>query len=81
MNELTSVELTVTTATLVKAIGLLAIHFPEKFHVEAWRALTAECAQREIGLPARAIMLARQPFDDLPPEVKAALGGEGTNQH
>jgi len=39
MNELASVELTVTTATLLKAIGLLAIHFPEKFHLEAWRAL------------------------------------------
>ncbi len=46
MNELASVELTVTTAALLKAIGLLAIHFPEKFHLEAWRALTAESAQR-----------------------------------
>jgi len=41
MNELASVELTVTTAALLKAIGLLAIHFPEKFHLEAWRALTS----------------------------------------
>jgi hypothetical protein len=36
---LASVELTVTTAALLKAIGLLAIHFPEKFHLEAWQAL------------------------------------------
>ena len=51
------------------------IHFPEKFHLEAWRALTAESAQREIGLPARPIMLAQQRYDDLPPDVKAALRG------
>ena len=75
MDELASVELTVTTAALLKAIGLLAIHFPEKFHLEAWRALTAENAQREIGLPARPIMLARQRYDDLPLDVKAALRG------
>jgi len=75
MNELASVELTVTTAALLKAIGLLAIHFPEKFHLEAWRALTAESAQREIGLPTRPIMLAQQRHDDLSPDVKAALRG------
>jgi len=60
----------------LKAIGLLAIHFPEKFHLEAWQALTAESAQREVGLPAGPIMLARQCFDDLPPDVKAALRGD-----
>ncbi|HWO92967.1 MAG TPA: hypothetical protein VNP53_13480 [Methylomirabilota bacterium] len=75
MNELASVELTVTTAALLKAIGLLAIHFPEKFHLEAWRALTAECAQREVGQSARPIVLARQRYDDLPLDVKAALRG------
>lgn len=75
-DELASVELAVTTAALLKAIGLLAIHFPEKFHLEAWRALTAECAQREVGLSARPIVLARQYFDDLPPDVKAALRGD-----
>ena len=75
MNELASVELTVTTAALLKAIGLLAIHFPEKFHLEAWRALTAECDRREAELPTRPIMLARQCYDDLPLDVKAALRG------
>ncbi|PYN83495.1 MAG: hypothetical protein DMD87_30070 [Candidatus Rokuibacteriota bacterium] len=76
MHELASVELTVTTPALLKAIGLLAIHFPEKFHLEAWQALTAESAQREVGLPAGPIALARQRFDDLPSEVKAALRGK-----
>ncbi len=76
MNELASVELSVTTAALENAIGLLAIHFPEKFHLEAWRALTAECDRREAELPARPIMLARQRFDDLPPNVKAVLRGD-----
>jgi hypothetical protein len=76
MNELASVELTVTTPALSKAIGLLAIHFPEKFHLEAWRALTVECAQREVGLSARPIVLARQCFDSLPSDVKAALCGD-----
>lgn len=73
MNELASVEMTVTTAALVKAIALLAIHFPEKFHLEAWRALTAECDQRQAGHPARPIVLAQQRFDDLPPDMKAAM--------
>jgi len=59
----------------LKAIGLLAIHFPEKFHLEAWRALTAESAQREIGPACQALMLARQRYDDLPRAVKAALRG------
>lgn len=35
MNEQTPVQLTITTAALVKAIELLAVHFPQKFHVEA----------------------------------------------
>ena len=76
MNELAGFELTVTTPVLLKAIGLLAIHFPEKFHLEAWRALTAEIAQREVGLSARPIVLARQYFDNLPSDVKAALCGD-----
>jgi hypothetical protein len=46
-----------------------------ELHLEAWQALTAESAQREVGLPAGRIMLARQPLDDLPPDVKAALRG------
>jgi hypothetical protein len=75
-SELASVELIVTTPALMKAIGLLAIHFPEKFHLEAWHAFTAESAQREAGLPAGPIMLARQCFDDLPAAVKAALSGQ-----
>jgi hypothetical protein len=76
MTELASVELTVTTPALLKALGLLAIHFPEKFHLEAWRALTAEIAQREVGLTARPIVLERQCFDSLPSDVKAALRGD-----
>ncbi len=76
MDEVASVELIVATAALLKAIGLLAIHFPEKFHLEAWQALTAESAQRQVGLPAEPIMFARQCFDDLPPDVKAALRGD-----
>jgi hypothetical protein len=73
LNELASLELTVTTAALEKAIALLAIHFPEKFHLEAWHALTVESDQRQVGHPARPIVLARQCFDDLPPDVKAAM--------
>jgi hypothetical protein len=73
MNELASVELTITTAALLKAIALLAIHFPEKFHLEAWHALTVECNQRQAGHPARPIVLARQRFDELPPDVKVAM--------
>ncbi len=76
MDEVASVELLVTTAALLKAIGLLAIHFPEKFHLEAWQALTAESAQREVGLPAEPIMFPRHCFDDLLPDVKAALRGD-----
>jgi hypothetical protein len=73
MNELASVELTVTTAALEKAIALLAIHFPEQFHLEAWRALTAECDQRQAGHPAGPIVLTGQRFNDLPTDVKAAM--------
>jgi len=76
MNEPTSVELTVTTAALEQAVGLLAIHFPVFFHLETWRALSGECYRREAGLPARPIMLARQRFDELPPNVKAVLRGD-----
>ena len=75
MSDPRSVELTVTTASLVMAIGRLAVHFPEKFHPEAWRAFTAELSKRELGLPAGPIVVARQPFDDLPSDVKAALRG------
>jgi len=74
--DLATVTLTVTTAALETAIGLRAIHFPEKFHLEGWRVLTAECDRREAGQPARPIVLARQRFDDLPPNVKAALHGD-----
>jgi hypothetical protein len=81
MDEVASVELIVTTVALLKAIGLLAIHFPEKFHLEAWQALTAESAQREVGLPAGPIILARQCFEMLPPEVQVALHDETTSQH
>ena len=73
MNEPAPIGLIVTTAALEKAIARLAIQFPEKFHLEAWRALTAECDQRQAGHPARPIVLARQRFDDLPPDVKAAM--------
>ena len=51
MDEVASVELIVTTAALLNVIGLLAIHFPEKFHLEAWQALTSESAQREVDCP------------------------------
>jgi hypothetical protein len=73
--ELASVELTVTTAALVRTIGRLAVHFPEKFHLEAWRVFSAELANREIGLPVRPIVLAQRHYDDLPSDVKAALRG------
>jgi len=75
MSDLPSVELTVTTPALLMAIGRLAVHFPEQFHAEAWRAFTAELAKRELGLPAGPIVLARQTFADLPSDVKAALRG------
>ena len=67
------VELTVTTAALLRAIGLLAVHFPEKLHVEAWRALMAEYAQREIGYSARPLRLARLAYDALPNDVTAII--------
>ncbi len=73
MNEPAPIGLIVTTAALEKAIALLAIQFPEKFHLEVWRAMMAECDQRQAGHPARRIVLARQCFDDLPPDVKAAM--------
>src|SRR5437899_10177784 len=76
MNEPTSVELTVTTAALEQAVGLLAIHFSVFFHLETWRALSGECYRREAGLPARSIMLARERLDELPPNVKAVLPGD-----
>jgi hypothetical protein len=74
-----SVDLTVTTADLLKAIGLLAVQFPEKFHAEAWRAITAEYAQREIGYSARPLRLARHAYDALPGDVKAILQGAKAN--
>jgi hypothetical protein len=70
-----AVELTVTTAALLRAIGLLAVQFPEKFHVEAWRAITAECAQREIGYSARPLRITRRVYDAPPSDVKAILQG------
>jgi hypothetical protein len=73
VNELAPIGLIVTTAALEKAIALLAIHFPEKFHLEAWHALTVERNQRQAGHPARPIVLVRQRFDDLPSDVKAAM--------
>ena len=73
--DLARVTLTVTTAALETAIGLLAIHFPEKFHLEAWRALTAECDLREAGQPAQPIVLAGQRYTELPSNVKAGLRG------
>ena len=75
VNEQAAVERTVTTPDLLNAIGLLAIQFPEGFHLEAWRALTAETSKRELGVPAKAITLARRDYDHLPFEVKAALRG------
>jgi hypothetical protein len=49
------------------------VQFPEKFHAEAWRAITAEYAQREIGYSARPLRLARHASDALPSDVKAIL--------
>ena len=43
--------------------------------VEAWRAITAECAQREIGYSARPLRIARHVYDALPSDVKAILQG------
>src|SRR5262245_3085289 len=58
-------------SALLNAIGQLTIHYPLVFHAESWRTLTAELAQREIGLaPARPIMLARRHYDALPFDVK-----------
>jgi len=74
--DLDTITLVVTTAALENAVGLLAIHFPVFFHLETWRALSGECYRREAGLPARPIMLARQRYDELPPNVKAVLRGD-----
>ena len=70
MNEPDSVEFTAATPNLLNAIGLLAIQFPEKFHIEAWRALTAEISKREIGLPAGLIILTQRHYDGLPSDVR-----------
>ena len=71
-----NVELTVRTAALVSAIGQLAIHYPLVSHADAWRALTAELAHREIGLASdRPIVLSRQHYDALPFDVKVLLQG------
>jgi CheY-like chemotaxis protein len=76
-----SVELTVTTVALLRAIGLLAVEFPEKFHPVAWRAITSEYAQREIGYSARPLRLAQHAYDALPGDVKAILQGAARSQH
>ena len=69
-----TVELTVPTATLVNAVGQLAIHYPLVSHADAWRTLMAELAQREIGLaPSRPIVLACRHYDALPFDVKVVL--------
>jgi len=57
------------------AIGVLAIHFPLQFHRDTLYALTAEIANREIGLPVRPIVLARQRYDYPPSDARAALRG------
>ena len=59
-----TVELIVTTADLVRAIGQLAIHFPQRLHVEAWRVMTAELLKRELGVPAKPIVLAQRSYDE-----------------
>ena len=74
-----AVELTIATAALLRAIGLLAVQFPEKFYSEAWRTLTAEYAQREGGYAARRLRLARHAYDALPGDVKAILQGARAN--
>jgi hypothetical protein len=73
-----AVELTVTTAALLRAIKLLAVQFPEKFYSEAWRDLTAEYAQREGGYAARRLRLARDAYDALAGDVKALQGAKAT---
>ncbi len=70
-----TVELTVTTADLLNAIGQLAIHVPQQFHLEAWRAMTAELSKRELGVPPKPIVLAQRHYDELPSSVMAALRG------
>jgi hypothetical protein len=52
-----------TTPALLKAIGLLGTQFPEKFHSDAWRKLTAELANREMGYSIRPIKLARKSYN------------------
>jgi len=37
---------------LVRAIGQLAIHFPQRLHLEAWRVMTLELSKRELGVAA-----------------------------
>jgi hypothetical protein len=51
------------------------VEFPETVHAEAWRAITAEYAQREIGYSARPLRIARHVYDALPSDVKAILQG------
>jgi len=81
MSALPSVELTVTTSALLKAIGLLAVQFPEQFHVEAWRALTGEYARREIGYFSGPLRLAPHAYDALPGDVRAVLQGAEPSPH
>jgi len=80
MSALPSVELAVTTSALLKAIGLLAVQFPEQFHVEAWRALTGntpgERSDTLRAAQARAARLRRSPGD-----VKAVLQGAEPSPH
>jgi hypothetical protein len=73
MNDLASIELVVTTEALDKAIALLLKFHPEMLYQDALRAFILERDQRKLGSSARAIVLARQRVDELPPDVGTAL--------
>ena len=73
MNELASIELVVTTEDLDKAIALLLTFRWEALYQDVLHAFILERDRRKLGSPARAIVLARQRVDELPPDVKAAL--------
>jgi hypothetical protein len=73
MNDLASIKLVVTTEALDKAIALLLKFRWDTLYQDALHAFILERNRRKLGSPARAIVLARERVEELPPDVGAAL--------
>ena len=67
------ITLTLTTDRLEHAIELLSKSLAEVWYPNTWQALTSELNRRQLGAPARPIMIARRYVVRLPVAVKDAL--------